>query len=247
MISIFRNKKNVSVNFSEIRCDMHSHLIPGIDDGAPDISTSLKLIKGLQDLGYKKLITTPHVLWDMYKNTPDIILAGYEKVKKEIAKQNIAVEFEVAAEYLLDDYFEKLIDEETTTLLAFYDNLVLLEFSFVKEPVELKSVLFKLQVRGYQPVIAHPERYLYFGANKQWYNEMKDIGCLFQLNILSLSGFYGKAAVELSQYLIRQEYYNLIGTDLHHSRHLEMLEASSSYSGIIKKLLDSGKILNSRL
>ncbi|HVM87603.1 MAG TPA: CpsB/CapC family capsule biosynthesis tyrosine phosphatase [Puia sp.] len=226
---------------------MHSHLIPGIDDGAPDISTSLKLIKGLQDLGYKKLITTPHVLWDMYKNTPDIILAGYEKVKKEIAKQNIAVEFEVAAEYLLDDYFEKLIDEETTTLLAFYDNLVLLEFSFVKEPVELKSVLFKLQVRGYQPVIAHPERYLYFGANKQWYNEMKDIGCLFQLNILSLSGFYGKAAVELSQYLIRQEYYNLIGTDLHHSRHLEMLEASSSYSGIIKKLLDSGKILNSRL
>jgi protein-tyrosine phosphatase len=246
MLSIFQKKNNQPADFSELRCDMHSHLIPGIDDGAPDIGISLQLIKGLTGLGYKKIITTPHIMWDMYKNTPETIMPGYEKVKNEIKKNNLPVEFEVAAEYFLDDYFEKLVDAEAP-LFTFKDNLVLVEFSFVKEPVELKSVLFKLQIRGYQPVIAHPERYLYFGAQKHWYDEMKDTGCLFQLNILSLTGFYGKAAVELSQYLIKQKYYNLIGTDLHNNRHLELLGASSPYITPVKRLIDSGNILNSRL
>ncbi|HLK27783.1 MAG TPA: CpsB/CapC family capsule biosynthesis tyrosine phosphatase [Puia sp.] len=247
MLSIFQKKNNNGrSDFSELKCDMHSHLIPAIDDGSPDVETSLQLIKGLHDLGYKKLITTPHIMWDMYKNTPEIIKPGYEKLKEELKKNNLGVELEVAAEYFLDDYFEKLVDTDSP-LLTFKDNLVLVEFSFVQQPIELKSILFKLQIKGYQPVIAHPERYLYLGAQKHWYEEMKDTGCLFQLNILSLSGFYGKAPVELAHYLIKQRYYNLIGTDLHNSRHLELIGASSSYIGIIKKLIDSGDILNAQL
>jgi protein-tyrosine phosphatase len=246
MISIFQKKNTQQADFSELRCDMHSHLIPGIDDGSPSISTSLQLIKGMSDLGYKKIITTPHIMWDIYKNTPEIILPGYNAVKDELKKNNLQIEFEVAAEYFLDDYFEKLVDEDSP-LLTFKDNLVLVEFSFVKEPSELKAILFKLQIKGYQPVIAHPERYLYFGAKKHWYEEMKDTGCLFQLNILSLAGFYGKAPVELAHYLIKQKYFNLIGTDLHNSRHLELLGSSSSYINTIKKLIDSGEILNSTL
>jgi protein-tyrosine phosphatase len=222
MISIFQRKNILQADFSELRCDMHSHLIPGIDDGSPDTATSLQLIKGMVELGYKKVITTPHIMWDMYKNTPETILPGYNEVKNELKKNNLAIEFHVAAEYFLDDYFEKLVDSDAP-LLTISDNLVLVEFSFVKEPIELKAILFKLQIKGYQPVIAHPERYLYFGAQKHWYEEMKDTGCLFQLNVLSLGGFYGKAPVELAHYLIKQKYFNLIGTDLHNSRHLELL------------------------
>jgi len=246
MISIFQRKNTVQADFSELRCDMHSHLIPGIDDGSPDVATSLELIKGLSDLGYQKIITSPHIMWDMYKNTPEIILPAYNAVKNELKKNNSHVEFYVAAEYFLDDYFEKLVDTDAP-LLTINDNLVLVEFSFVKEPAELKAILFKLQIKGYQPVIAHPERYLYFGAKKHWYEEMKDTGCLFQLNVLSLAGFYGKAPVELAHYLIKQKYFNLIGTDLHNSRHLELLGNSSSYISTIKRLVDSGEILNSQL
>lgn len=246
MISIFQKKNNPKADFSELGCDMHSHLIPGIDDGSPDAATSIQLIKGIHELGYKKIITTPHIMWDMYKNTPEIILPRFDALKNELKKNNVQVELEIAAEYFLDDYFEKLVDTDAP-LLTFKDNLVLVEFSFVKEPNELKAILFKLQIKGYQPVIAHPERYLYFGAKKHWYEEMKDTGCLFQLNVLSLGGFYGKAPVELAHYLIKQRYFNLIGTDLHNSRHLELLGLSSPYMPVIKKLIDSGEILNSQL
>jgi protein-tyrosine phosphatase len=246
MISFFQKKNTLQADFSEVRCDMHSHLIPGIDDGSPDVATSIQLIKGLSDLGYKKIITTPHIMWDMYKNTPETILPGFNVLKNELKKNNLQIEFEVAAEYFLDDYFDKLIDSDTA-LLTFKDNLVLVEFSFVKEPIELKAILFKLQIKGYQPVLAHPERYLYFGAKKYWYEEIKDTGCLFQLNLLSLGGFYGKAPVELAHYLIKQKYINLIGTDLHNFRHLELLGSSSSYIHTIKKLIDSGDILNAEL
>jgi protein-tyrosine phosphatase len=246
MISFFQKKNALQADYSEIGCDMHSHLIPGIDDGSPDLATSMLLIKGLSDLGYKKIITTPHIMWDMYKNTPETILPGFNAVKDELKKNNLQIEFEVAAEYFLDDYFDKLIDSDAT-LLTFKDNLVLVEFSFVKEPVELKAILFKLQIKGYQPVLAHPERYLYFGAKKHWYEEIKDTGCLFQLNVLSLGGFYGRAPVELAHYLIKQRYINLIGTDLHNSRHLELLGSSSSHIHTIKKLIDSGDILNAEL
>ncbi|MBS1946933.1 MAG: histidinol phosphatase [Bacteroidetes bacterium] len=247
MFSIFHKKNQPLFDFSQLKTDMHSHLVPGIDDGAPDIATSLQLITGLHNLGYKKIITTPHIMWDMYKNTPDIILPRYKKVKEEIKSNDISVEFDVAAEYFLDDHFEKLADDENSSFLTFHDNLILVEFSFVQEPIELKSILFKLQLRGYQPVIAHPERYLYFGAKKQWYNDMKEIGCFFQLNVLSLTGFYGKPAFELAQYLIKQRYYNLIGTDLHNNKHLGLLRDSSSYGHTIYKLIDSGLIFNAQL
>ena len=244
MFSIFRKKNNEFSDFSALYCDMHSHLIPGIDDGSPDMETSLQLIKSLADLGYKKIITTPHIMWDMYKNTNEIIQSGWEAVKKELDQKKMAVDFYAAAEYFMDDYFSTLLDDDAP-LLTLKDNLVLVEFSFVKAPMDFKEMLFKLQIKGYQPVIAHPERYLYFGANKKWYDEIKNIGCLFQLNLLSLSGFYGKAPMELAQYLIKQKYINLLGTDLHNARHIEALGFTSS--DIVKKLLDSGMIQNPQL
>jgi protein-tyrosine phosphatase len=244
MFSFFKKKNDENIDFSALYCDMHSHLIPGIDDGAPNLDASIKLIEGLMELGYKKIITTPHIMWDMYKNTSEIIQAGWEKVKAELDRKKMNVEFYAAAEYFMDDHFAKLLDDDAP-LLTIKDNLVLVEFSFVKAPMDFKEMLFSMQIKGYQPILAHPERYLYFGANKEWYEQIKDTGCLFQLNLLSLSGFYGKAPVELAQFLIKQKYVNLLGTDLHNPRHIEALGSSSM--DVVKKLLDSGMILNPQL
>jgi protein-tyrosine phosphatase len=241
MLSFFRKKNNIA-DFSSLYCDMHSHLIPGIDDGVPNLDTALELITGMMNIGYKKIITTPHIYWDLYKNTNEIIQTGWEAVKNEIERRKLPIDFYAAAEYLIDDHFDELLENDQA-LLTLKDNLVLVEFSFVQEPIELKRILFKLQIKGYQPVIAHPERYLYFTNEKKWYDEMKTAGCLFQVNLLSLTGFYGKAPLELSQYLIKQKYIDLLGSDLHNERHLQALQNYPALE-LISKLIDSGTIQN---
>src|SRR5450432_2594365 len=117
MFSIFRKTKVEYADFSALYADMHSHLIPGIDDGAPDMETSLELINGLINLGYKKIITTPHVMSDMYKNTNEIIQSGWESVKEELDRKKISVDFYAAAEYFMDDYFSTLLDDDAPLLI----------------------------------------------------------------------------------------------------------------------------------
>lgn len=245
---MFFRKKNAKINvadYSVLRADIHSHLLPGIDDGSPDIETSIHLISGMKKLGYQKLITTPHIMWDVYKNTNSIILQRLQEVRNRLADEQIEIEIQAAAEYFIDDHLGELV-ERREPLLSFGNNLVLVEFSMVSQPFEWKKTLFEMQIQGYQPVIAHPERYSYLDRNKNFYDELKNAGYLFQLNILSLSGQYGNSVTELARYLAKKGYYDLIGTDLHHVRHLEALKNPSVFSSL-QQLLDSGKILNSTL
>jgi tyrosine-protein phosphatase YwqE len=243
---LFKKKKSgPPADFTLLKADMHSHLIPGIDDGSPDMATSLELIKGLKELGYSKLITTPHIMWDMYKNSREIILERLEALKGAVSAAGIDIEINAAAEYFLDDHVEGLLKNKIP-LLTISKNWVLSEFSLAYPSHSLKSILFDMQMQGYQPVIAHPERYIYLEKNKEFYDELKDAGCLFQLNLPSLGGYYGKSVQELAQYLIKKDYYDLIGTDLHHFRHLEALQ-NPSLASQLKKLSDSGKIRNTEL
>jgi tyrosine-protein phosphatase YwqE len=248
MFSIFkrRSKGLTIIDMSGLGADMHSHLIPGIDDGAEDVDMSIKLIKGMHALGFRKLITTPHVMWEMYKNTNETILNGFRLVQERLKNENIPVEFSAAAEYYMDDHFDDQLEKDMP-LLTIKDNMVLVEFSFIREPIEVKELLFKLQIKGYQPIIAHPERYLYFGAHKNWYDEMKEAGCLFQLNFLSLCGYYGKKQEELAQYLIKKKYVELLGSDLHNARHLEIFKVSHEIMDNVHALLDAGVLLNPQL
>ena len=226
---------------------MHSHLLPGIDDGSPSPEVSLQLISGLAGLGYKKLITTPHVMWDIYRNTQEIIQAAYKTLTAAVKQEGIGIELHAAAEYYLDEHFVQMLDNNTP-LLTLKDNLVLIEFSFISSPFDLKEILFKLQIKGYQPVLAHPERYVYLNSNRGFYDELKDAGCLFQVNLLSLTNHYGKGVTELAQYLIKKNYVSLLGTDLHHERHLDALQnASQAMMATVQRLLDSGNIINASL
>jgi len=146
---------------------MHSHLLPGIDDGSPDMDTTIELIREMQNLGYKKIITTPHVMWDMYRNSDEIIRKKQQEVNEELAKQGIDLTIHAAAEYFLDEHVEELLQKKKP-LLTVSGNMVLAEFSLAFPALNIKSVLFDMQMQGYQPIIAHPERYIYLERNKQF-------------------------------------------------------------------------------
>ena len=243
MFSIFKKRKTPQVNLSQLAVDMHSHLLPGIDDGSPDVETSLMLMQGLKDLGFSKFITTPHILWDMYKNDPTTIAAAKDTLQSALYRNADATPLKAAAEYYLDDHFDELL-QFGQPLLTIRKNWVLVEFSFVSAPLNLKEKIFELQIKGYQPVLAHPERYLYLSGSKSLYDSLKDAGCLFQVNLLSLAGYYGRGPQELALYLMKKNYIDLLGTDLHHERHLHALRTSPQLMEFLNPLMDSGKILN---
>lgn len=245
MFNIFSKSKKEKVDFGLLKADMHSHLLPGIDDGSPDLKTSLQLIRGMADLGYKKLITTPHIMWDMYRNTPAIIDEKLALLKEGVAAEGMEVELAAAAEYYIDEYFEDLLRKKEP-LLTIGVNMVLVEFSMAQPPLDLKDVLFEMQMQGYQPVIAHPERYIYLDKNKDFYTELFEAGYYFQCNLLALTGGYGKAPKELALWLAKQEYYHFLGTDLHHFRHLDGLFNPEIITPL-KRLVDSGRIKNMEL
>jgi tyrosine-protein phosphatase YwqE len=246
MLSLFRKKVKERPDLSGLVTDMHSHLIPGIDDGSPDVETSIKLMQGLMEMGYKKFIATPHILWDIFKNNVRTITPAYNDLKAALAEQQIEVPIKFAAEYFLDYHVDELLEEEQK-LLTIKDNWVLVEFSFVSPPLDLKEKLFALQMAGYQPVLAHPERYVYFSRNREVYDELREAGYLFQVNLLSLTGYYGKAPFELAHHLVKSKYVDLLGTDLHHFRHLHAIQSTPELTDTIKFLQDAGLLLNPTL
>ena len=246
MFSIFKKKIAQPPDLSGLVTDMHSHLIPGIDDGATDPANSIALINGLMELGYQKFIATPHILWDIFKNNKATINPAFHNLKSALLENNIEVPIKFAAEYFLDYHVEELIEDEIP-LLTLKDNWVLVEFSFVSAPLDLKEKLFSLQMSGYQPVIAHPERYTYFGRTKEKYEELKEAGYFLQVNLLSLTGYYGKIPQEIAMMLVKNKFVDFLGTDLHHERHLHALRSATHLTDIIDSLQDSGTLLNSAL
>ncbi|MEX2485598.1 MAG: CpsB/CapC family capsule biosynthesis tyrosine phosphatase, partial [Brumimicrobium sp.] len=221
--SLFSSKPNHPYDLSDLKVDMHSHLIPGIDDGSQSMDQTIGMLLRFVELGYKKVITTPHIMQDHYPNTPDVILSGLETVKLEIEKHKIPIEIEAAAEYYFDEFLLKKI--ETDKLLTFGDNYVLFEFSFVSEPHNIDQLIFDFKTHNYKPVLAHFERYMYFledGLAKA--ENLKDKGVKIQMNLNSLTGHYGKPIQKQAELLIDNKLVDFVGTDCHRSEHLDILE-----------------------
>jgi protein-tyrosine phosphatase len=237
-----KTSETTAIDLSWLGTDMHSHLLPGIDDGSPDVATSIQLIEGLMALGYKKFIATPHVLWDLYQNTPDTITRALGELRAGLAERGLDVEISAAAEYYIDDHFQQELKNKVP-LLPIKDNLVLVEFSMLTAPLELQEVLFEMQLQNYQPIIAHPERYMYLHHKKSFYDNLRDAGCLFQLNLLALTGYYGREVKGLAEYLLKKGFYSYAGTDLHGQKHLSQLPYLGQ-SSLYAELRDSGLIKN---
>ncbi|MBU3010319.1 histidinol phosphatase [Polaribacter vadi] len=226
----FFKSKEIPLNefFPEGFIDIHSHLLPGIDDGARDINNSMELIQKMASYGIKKFITTPHILGDVYPNTPEIIRGQLKLVKEELKKRNLdEIQIEAAAEYMMDEHFLTLLQEDKE-ILTLKDNLVLVEMSYFSPPNNLFDILFQLGLKGYKPVLAHPERYVSYHNNFRIFQKLKNAGCLFQLNLLSLTENYGKGVQKTAEKLLKENLYDFVGTDTHHFEHLKLLQKIST-------------------
>ena len=224
IFSIFKKKEKLPpFDFSVLQCDIHSHLIPGIDDGSKSLEDSINMLRDFEAMGYRKVVTTPHIMSDYYKNTPEIIRSGLDKVREEIAKQNLNIEIEAAAEYYLDEYFMAKI--KAKDILTFGDNYVLFELPFVAEPHALSEVIFELQMSGYKPVLAHPERYMYwFKEIEEKVEDLKNKGTLLQLNLLSLTGQYSPEVRKIAEKMVFNGWIDFVGSDCHKIEHLQILQ-----------------------
>jgi len=243
--NLFGAKKlSQSLHLGVIGTDMHSHLIAGIDDGTSTINQSIELIKQMADLGYSKLITTPHIQGDVYKNTPEIIQSGLVELNAALLKENVQIEVSAAAEYLLDDKFEdKLLSKN---LLTFGDNYILVELSYFSPHPNLLNFIFQLQIEGYKVILAHPERYSYWFNNFKKLEEIKERGVFFQLNMISLSGYYDIPVKKTAEKLVDNNMIDFLGTDMHNNNYMEGLKRTC-FEKYLQKAIDSGKIRNNEL
>ena len=240
---LFKTKEELlePADLSVLHTDIHSHLIPGVDDGSKDMLDSIQMLQRLSELGFKKVITTPHVMNDYYRNTPEILVNGKEDVLKEIENNGIGLKFDVSAEYYLDDDFERKINEGE--ILPIHKKYILFELPFVSEPIYLDQVIFTIQTNGYIPILAHPERYVYWSSEYDKYDKLKDKGVLFQLNINSLSGYYSPECRKIAEWLIDKDMIDMVGSDCHRMDHLDILENRTIRMPYCHKILEK-KLLN---
>ena len=228
MLSIFKKKTPLSPSdYFPIITDIHSHILPGIDDGSPDVETSINLIESLIKLGITQSIATPHIIGDLYKNDASSIQKSLTILQNELQLRQIDFKIKAAAEYMLDAYFLELLTNKVD-LLTLKDNLVLTEFSYAEKPYKIDHLAFSIITEGYLPILAHPERYAYFHNDFKQYDYLNELGFLLQVNLLSLTGYYGKPVAKAAEYLFKNNLVSFAGTDLHHSRHIDALNDANN-------------------
>ncbi len=238
---IRREKHTKRLSFESLQADMHSHLIPGIDDGAKDTETAVSLIRKMKEMGFKKMVITPHIMSDIYKNNPTIIREGLRKLKQSVVDAGIDIELEAAAEYQADDGLLGLL--EKGELMSFGDRYLMVELPYFSAPQNLNSIFFELQLAGYKIVLAHPERYIYWHNQFSKFEDLKGRDILFQLNTISLSGYYAYPTKKMANKLIDAEMIDFLGSDLHNHQYFKLLENTLLEPGL-EKLLASGHLKN---
>jgi protein-tyrosine phosphatase len=194
--------------------DMHSHLLPALDDGVQNFEDALSIVREFSKMGYKKLITTPHIMSDTYRNSADTILPKLAELNAFLHTQQVTTTLEAAAEYYLDDaLMQKIASNEP--LLTMGKKMLLFETGFLSEPLFLKEFIFSATTKGYQLIMAHPERYMYLQSDFSKIQDLLDRGVFFQINLSSLTGYYSKPAQKLAEKLIAKGHVHFLGSDCH--------------------------------
>ena len=241
---MFFRSKYIPLNefFPPDHVDFHSHLLPGIDDGAKTIEDSVVLIKKMVNNGVRNFITTPHILGSVWPNTPEIINEKLKLVHTRLHEEGIDVQLRAAAEYMMDEKFVGFL--QNRNLLPLKENYLLVEMSYLSPPFNLFEMIYEIQTAGYEPVLAHPERYGFYHQDIKKYKKLKDHGCQFQLNLLSLTQHYGKSVNKTAIKLLKEGMIDFVGTDLHHSGHLGLMEkvATKNNLKLLKGALERNQL-----
>jgi len=230
MFGLFKKQKQEEVDeLPPLRTDIHSHLLPGLDDGAATMTDTIEMISAFKDAGFRKLITTPHVIHGSYDNSPEKVRASLEIVRAELTAQQIDIKLEAAAEYMFDEHFVRWVQEDAELLTFGSNNYLLFETTFTAEPMQMREIIMALQRKEIFPVFAHPDRYQYLHNDWNKVKKIYETGVLFQINVMSLSGYYGKAHQALAEKLIDNEMVHFLGSDCHRLKHQqEYLAARNS-------------------
>jgi protein-tyrosine phosphatase len=241
MLSIFK-KKTFLVDYISGITDFHNHILPGIDDGAKTVEESLRLIKEFENIGIHNFVATPHIIGEYYPNTPQTISEAYESLKPNLPG---SLKLSYAAEYMMDQHFIDIIENKEVLMVT--KNNVLVEMSYFQPPINLNEILFKIQNNSFSPILAHPERYAYLHSNDlQKYKNIKSRGCDLQLNMLSLSGYYGNGIQKTAYSLMENNMIEFISSDVHRIDHIEKIKKiklSQRHVPIINRIVDNTKKL----
>lgn len=241
----FLHKKKTEHNSLFYDTEVHCHILPGIDDGSPDIETSVSLVRQMQQMGIRRIITTSHVTESTFENTPQTIQNAFDALRTALNQQGIEVELYPSAEYRMDEYFLKQVNNNT--LLPYPNNYLLIENSFYQPFWEIKELIFDLKLKGYTPVLAHPERYMYYHNTPAIYQELHDMECLFQVNLLSLAGYYHPQVKNVAWRLLEKGMVDFIGSDIHHDKHTQFLLQYMTTKEYAKLAEKASGILNGNL
>ncbi|UKT64174.1 tyrosine-protein phosphatase [Pedobacter mucosus] len=242
MFGLFKKKKVIpEFDFSNIGTDMHSHIIPGIDDGAQTLTDSLLLAEKFDALGFKKLIATPHIMADYFRNTPDTINRGLDILRCGLQEIGLDLEVNAAAEYYLDETLESKVRQKE--VLTFGDNYLLFELSFLNAPQNLIDFIKMMQDAGFQPILAHPERYPYYYGSIENLLQIRETGCFLQMNSIALTGYYGSGAKKAAVEMVENNIVDFIGSDMHHLKHAAALRESLT-TPLMQQLLSQNQLNN---
>tara|TARA_Y100000766_G_scaffold236158_1_gene211819 strand:+ start:288 stop:1019 length:732 start_codon:yes stop_codon:yes gene_type:complete len=220
--------------------DIHSHILPGIDDGPKNVEESIELIDEMKEMGFTKIIATPHTYEGLYNNTNKSINESYDKLCKNYENNNI---IDFASEYMLDNNLIKRAREKN--LLCIKQNLVLVEMSYISAPNDLYEIIFQLQLNNYIPILAHPERYGFLFNNFEEYYRLKRVGVKLQLNLLSTTGYYGNEILKISDKLLKLNMIDFVGSDIHSQKHIKQFNNKVKIKNIrkLKKAIEKNTLL----
>ena len=219
----FFQKKKFLVDSLENFIDIHNHILPGIDDGAKTVEESIELIKGFSDIGVKKFIATPHIMHNYYPNDHDTIHAAHGKVLNKLLSEGMKdISLNVAAEHMIDANFEPLLEKDS--VMPINKNYLLVEMSYLQPSINFKDAIQKIAEHSFFPILAHPERYVYLHNNFSKYKKYKKQGILFQMNLLSLSDYYGKDVQKMAARLMNEGLIDFVASDVHNLQQLAMLQ-----------------------
>ena len=246
MFNIFKKKSSEPAKLF-YHTDMHCHILPGVDHGSEDVGESLKMLRAELAMGITDVICTSHVTAETFENTPETLTEAYNVLKKAVEEEGLPINIYVSAEYRIDEYWTK--EYEAGHLLPMPGNRVLLENSFAQELIGIDKMMFDLQVEGYFPILAHPERYRYYYSKKERYKALHSASVKFQVNILSLQGYFGKSARENALWLIQNNLCDMLGSDMHSLEHAEIIMdyiGSKEWRKLCEKYDLPNRIINDR-
>ena len=242
IFNIFKSKPTLNEIIPKGFIDIHSHILPGIDDGAKNIEESLMMIMDMEKMGFSKIIGTPHTYPGLYNNTTKTIIDSYQSLKKNLKTK---IEIKYASEYMID---KSLVDKaRNKELLCVKDNFVLLEMSYLSSPLNLYEIIFEIKVNGYIPILAHPERYIFLHRNFNEYEKLKKVGCYFQANLLSATNYYGTQITKSLEKLIENQMINFVASDLHKKSQIDYFNQNVTLNKIneFEKIIENNSIFKS--